>query len=88
MSESDENITDETESDENETDENETDENITDESESHSTMFIINQIAIDRFMLAIIIWSIINNIKFKALDQLLVILIIMVLNAQEPAEHY
>ena len=76
MSESDENITDEnetdeyesdeTESDENESDENETDENITNESESHSTMFITNQIAIDRFMLAIIIWSITNNIKFKA----------------------
>ena len=49
----DENETDETESNENKTDENETDENITDESES--TIFITNQIVIDRFMLAIII---------------------------------
>ena len=39
-------------------------------------------------MLAIIIWSITNNIKFKSLYQLLALLIIMVLNAQEPAEHY
>ena len=65
MSESNENITDENESDETKSDENETDENITDESESHSTMFITNQIAIDIFMLANIIWSITNNITFK-----------------------
>ena len=40
---------------------------------SHSTMFIIEQIAIEQFMLAIIIWSVTNTIKFKVLDQLLVI---------------
>ena len=39
-------------------------------------------------MLAIIIWSITNNIKFKAFDQLFVTFNNMVLNAQEPAEHY
>ena len=54
-------------------DENDTDENIIDESESRSTKFMTNQIAKD--LLAIIIWSITNNIKFKfkAFTRMLVI---------------
>ena len=72
MSESDENITDENESDETErdeteSDENKTDENITDESEYRSIILITNQITIEKCMLAITIWSITNNIIFKAL---------------------